>query len=360
MSGVRVVSAAALAAATLIIAGCGASPARPPAGFASPRPGSTVVHATGIETVAPLYSELGSLVTPQRITLNYQLSSTPKLLRGGAAGAVPLVASQSSQAIGGRARARGEAYVPVGFGAVSVVYNLPGVPALQLDPTALAAILSGRVSKWNARAIVADNPTVALPAAPITIVHLAAPSQLTQLLSSYLSAGSKRWRRTLGTGVTIAWPAGTAVSNETGMASIVAQTPGAIGYVSRVTSSMDGMPTARIRNPAGRFIGPTLAAMTAVGLRGVRSGHLSVGTIDAPGIDSYPIASEVYALTFRNLCGAGFSASEGRSVQTLLRYLIGPTGQALIQRFLFAPLPRALQADTQTALRRLTCGGRPL
>jgi phosphate transport system substrate-binding protein len=319
------------------------------------------VHAGGTAIDAPLFEELGSLLQPRRITLDYQELATPELVRGDAPTAIPLVAAAAGSAVGVHGDQPSEPLFPIAFDAVSVVYNLPGVSSgIRLDPKALAAMLSGKVALWSAKPIAAENPGVKLPRTPITIVHPSGPSLLTELLSEYLAAGSRQWRRSIGIGAVLNWPAGTSVADEADVISLVTQTPGAIGYVGQATARINGAASAYLRNPAGGFVAPSLAAMTAVGAQHAAASATSLVTVDAPGRQSYPIVAEEYAKTFVNQCAAGFSPALARAVAQLLHFLLGPSGQALVQRFSLAPLPLGLRARAEAAIGRLNCAGRPL
>jgi phosphate transport system substrate-binding protein len=350
----------ALAGATLV-AGCGGgTPAEPPPAAASPPVHSIVLHATGGDYAAPIYEELSSVLESHGITLNYQLDGPSKLTHGSGPDAVQLLASASGQSLGATPLFDGTDYVPVGFGGVAVTYDLSGVHGLRLTGAALADIMSGRVARWNAREIARSNPGLKLPATPITVVRMSGPSFLTGLLSGYLSDSSRRWRRSIGTGDAVNWPGGTGVASEADMLQIVRQTPGAIGYVSQSTALQNGTTVARLGNPSGQYIAPTLSAISSAGAQSHPRGQLSLGTIDARVRGAYPIVSEAYVMTFSDPCSAGASAVQTDAIQRVLQYLVGHSGQALVRSFSFAPLPRRLAASATAAVRSLRCGGQPL
>lgn len=353
----RALTVALLTALGTLLAGCGSSPRVPPPATASPPPGSVVLHVAGSEMTDPLYEELGSALQRRRITLDYQVETAPRLRAGGGAADVPLIAATS---IGDADPRSGGStlYVPVAFTAVAVVYNLPALRRpIRLSGAALAEIFSGRIARWDARAIARSNPGVRLPSTPITIVHRSDASVATSLLTHFLAAASPSWRRTLGSGATIQWPAGTAVDGEAGLISIVRSTPGAIGYVTQPTLLQDRLRAAEIRDRAGRYVAPSLAATSAVGGQPVRPGNLRLATIDAPGRDAYPIAGESYAMTFADPCSAGFDEGESASVVRSLRFLTGGAGQRLVARLDLAPLPARLSRAAHAEISRLRCGG---
>ena len=122
-------------------------------------------------------------------------------------------------------------HIPTVFGAIVLAYNLPGVPELKLDSDTLAAIFLGKITKWNDPAIVALNPDAKLPASEIQTVHRSDSSGTTNGFTSYLTAVSEDWKAGPGKGKEIKWPVGIGGQGNDGVAAVVKQTEGAIGYV---------------------------------------------------------------------------------------------------------------------------------
>jgi phosphate transport system substrate-binding protein len=358
--GMLILAWAVLAA--VVSGGCGGStPIEPPPAAASPPSGSLVVLAAGIDYAAPIYQEAGAELGAQNLTLNYQIvplpTGAPRLRRPGP----PVLAAESSRPLGELPRLSdtSELYVPIAFGALAVLYNLPGVHSLRLTARALSDIYLGRVRNWDSKEIASTNHGVRLPSMPITVLHRDDPATATQLLTQYLATASRHWRRTIGSDLTVTWPTGAAESADATLRQTLAATPGAIGYTDQSTALQNRLPTVSLRNPAGHWIAPTLAATSAVGLVPHGSGSLSVGTINAPVPGAYPVAAEAFMLTARDPCDAGFSHPEASGVQRVLRYMLGP-GQGVVRRFSFAPLPRSLRRSAQALVRRMSCGGQPI
>jgi len=127
-------------------------------------------------------------------------------------------------------------YVPTVAAPITVSYHLSGVDKLQFSPDTLAKIFQTDVKKWNDPAIAADNPGVTLPNKAITVAHRSDGSGTTNNFTKYLKAASPAWK--LGSGDTVAWPSGTqGAEKNTGVAQIIKQTDGAIGYVTTATRS---------------------------------------------------------------------------------------------------------------------------
>ncbi len=259
--------AAAMAVVGLAVSACGGGSSRLGPAAGSPRPGSTIVNAAGSSYAAPIYQEVGNRMQNSGLTFNYQLVDglvaahlRPRL--------APVVASESALGLRDLPRLRGSSQllVPVAFSAVAVTYNLPGLrAALHLRGSVLAAIYQQRIRSWNDKRIAADNPGVTLPRTPIAVVHRSDPALVSELFTLYLSQSSRQWRRGPGSGPTVDWPAGTAVSGDDGLRQVVSQTPGAIGYTDQATALQNKLDTALLRNFAGAYVAPTIRATTAVG-----------------------------------------------------------------------------------------------
>jgi phosphate transport system substrate-binding protein len=318
-----------------------------------------VLRAQGSDYAAPIYQEVGNLLDGRRLTLNYQLIGLATAVARLPKQAVAFVASDSSQPLGDLPRVKdtSELYVPVAFGAVAVIYDIPGLNVpLRLRGGVLADIFLGRVRSWNDREIAASNPGVPLPSTPITIVHRSDATTVTDLFTQYLAASSLRWRKNPGSGATVNWPTGVAESDDASMRQIVAQTPGAIGYTDQATALQNNLLTARLRNPAGDYVAPTLRAITAVGRQLHGPADLSLPTIEAPVPGAYPIVDEAYVLTMRDPCYAGLSLSEALGVRRVLDYVLG-AGQQVAARLSFAPLPAGLRARAWAEVGALRCYG---
>jgi phosphate transport system substrate-binding protein len=350
--------AAGVVAAASLLVGCGSTPKQPPAAAGSPQPGSTVVHGLGGAEAAPLYQEIGNRLLGSGTTLNYQLVGGVRVTSVLRRSSVSFVAAQTLRPLGELPRMSdsAEILVPVAFGGVAVIYHLPGLAKpLRLRGGVIAGIFEERIKRWNDRRIRHDNPGMSLPATTITVVHRAEASSASELFTAYLAASSHRWQRQTGSGLNVSWPAGTAVPDDATMRQVIGSTPGAIGYTDQATALRNHLPSARLRTATGDYVGPSLRATSAVGDQALVPGDLSLPTIGVRIPGAYPITSEQYVLTLRDLCTAGRSQAEEEAVQHVLQYLLGP-GQAVARQLLFAPLPSHLRRAARREVRTMHCG----
>jgi phosphate transport system substrate-binding protein len=213
----------------------------------------------GSTFIYPLFSKLFSVYNEQTgLKVNYQsigsgggiLQLTNKTVDFGASDAV--LNDEQNQKIGVPVL-----HIPMASGSVVISYNLADVKdTLKLTPTVLANIFLGKIAKWNDAAIAAVNAGVKLPNTPIVIAHRSDGSGTTNIFSTYLSKVSDEWTTKVGKGSSINWPVGLGGKGNEGVAGLIKQTPGAIGYVELAYALQNGMSFAKLQNKSGNFITP--------------------------------------------------------------------------------------------------------
>ncbi|MTK02254.1 phosphate ABC transporter substrate-binding protein PstS [Micromonospora sp. CP22] len=239
-------------------------------------------------------------------------------------------------------------YVPTVAAPITVSYHLEGVDKLQLSPETLAKIFQTDITTWDDAAIKADNPGVELPDTPITVAHRSDGSGTTSNFTKYLEAAAAgTWK--LGSGDTVAWPANTQGGEKnTGVAQIVKQTNGAVGYVDLSDAKATGLTFAAIKNKDGQFVEPSLEGTTA-GLEGAEvADDLSYNPLNAAGATAYPIT----APTFVIVRTAYDDANKAALVRGFLNYLL-TEGQELAEDADFAPLPASLRDKALAQIEKI-------
>jgi phosphate transport system substrate-binding protein len=222
--------------------------------------------------------------------------------------------------------------VPCIGGGLAIAYNLPGVSALRLSATTLAAIFSGKVSRWDDPVIAGDNGGTVLPPADIHLVRRSDPSGSTQVLTQFLTrAASDVWG--LGAGPTVAWPGSAAAEGSDALIAAVKQTVGAIGYAEARYTAQAALGTAAIENGAGRFLTPTPEALNAA---------LSGATAEAPG--AYPLTT----ISFLALSPSGGDESEA-ALRHFATWVL-TEGQQSAERLSYARVPDAFLSKALTTV----------
>ena len=236
-------------------------------------------------------------------------------------------------------------YVPTVAAPITVSYNVPGVDKLQLSPDTLANIFQAKITKWNDPAIAQDNQGVSLPAMAITVAHRSDGSGTTSNFTKYLQAAApSTWK--LGSGDTVNWPSGTQGGEKnTGVAQIIQQAKGGIGYVDLSDALASKLTFAAIKNKDGKFVEPTLEGAAAAVAGAEIKDDLTYNPLNASGADAYPITAPTYLLIKTKYD----DPTKAKLVSEFVRYVL-TDGQALAKDVNFASLPSGMQ---QKALAQL-------
>ncbi|WP_018466522.1 phosphate ABC transporter substrate-binding protein PstS [Calidithermus timidus] len=253
--------------------------------------------------------------------------------------------------------------IPFVLGAVVPTYNLPGLAKpLNFTGEVLADIFLGNIKTWNDPAIAKLNPDVKLPPLPITVVHRSDGSGTTFVWTDYLSKVSPEWAQKVGRGNSVDWKAPNKVGargNE-GVAGVVRQTPGAIGYNEVTYAVQNKIAYGAVQNKAGRFVLadlPSISSAANVPLPG--DARISLTNTAAP--DGYPVASFSYLLVYEKLeANKAFkSEAEARAFVGLLKWLV-TDGQKFNEPLTYGRLPGVAQQRALALIARITYQGKPL
>jgi phosphate transport system substrate-binding protein len=209
-------------------------------------------------------------------------------------------------------------YFPIAAAPITVSYNLDGVDELQLSAATLAGIMQGDITTWDADEVKADNPDADLPSTKITIVHRADGSGTTSAFTHYLDKASGGvWK--LGAGDTVEWPSDSqAGEKNTGVAQIIQQTDGAVGYVDFSDAEASGLVFASIENKADSFVAPSLEAASAALAGATVADDLTVDALDADGDAAYPITATTYVIAYAKQA----DADKGAALVAFLRFVL--------------------------------------
>jgi phosphate transport system substrate-binding protein len=235
-------------------------------------------------------------------------------------------------------------YIPTVAAPITVSYNLPGVEGLQIDQETLAGIFQGDITAWNDPALAATNPELTLPDTAITVAHRSDGSGTTKNFSTFLDEATDTW--TLGAADEIEWPEGSIGGEKnTGVATVITQTEGAIGYVDLADATETDLVTAAIENAEGAFVQPSLDASTAALAGAEVQDDLSYNPLNAAGADSYAIVAPTYILIRTEYEDENVAAG----VKEFVNYLL-TDGQDIAADAHFAPLPEELRTQALDAL----------
>jgi phosphate transport system substrate-binding protein len=251
--------------------------------------------------------------------------------------------------------------IPVDLGGVAVSYNIPGVgPGLKLDGPTLAGIYTGAVKDWDDPAIAALNSGVKLPHLSIVAVHRADSSGPGYDLDQYLiSTAGAAWTAKGGVKAATRWPIATIGVGQqlnTGVASYIQQTQGAIGYVEYAFAQKAKFNSVALKNASGAFVGPTLESIAAAGAQATNLSASNFNIVNGTGPTTYPLANFSWALLYQKQP----STDTGIVLGKLFDW-VTTTGQQQATPLGYSPMPpNAVGLAHKTLLTLQTAGGQPL
>jgi len=242
-------------------------------------------------------------------------------------------------------------YFPTVAAPITVSFNLSGIDSVNLSASTLAKIFSAKITSWNDAAIAADNPDAMLPNTPIVVAHRSDGSGTTSNFTNYLKAAAgSDW--TLDAGDTVNWPTNTQAGNgNTGVAQIVKVTNGAIGYVDLSDATASNLTFASIKNKAGNFEQPTLAAASAAVAGAEIRPNLTYSALNTSGVDAYPITAATYIIVYQKQSDAAI----GNALKGWLNYVL-TDGQGFAEGVDFATIPSSLAQQAIAQIGQIQVG----
>jgi phosphate ABC transporter phosphate-binding protein len=335
----------------------------------SPTPVPVPASLTGAGATFP-YPLLDAMITNYTIAKPYVQINYQSIGSGGGISAmqqktVDFGASDAPLSASEIVKVPDALHIPETIGAVTIAYNLPGIPSgLHLTGDVIAKIYLGTITKWNDPTIQSLNPSLTLPDKDILVVHRSDGSGTSFVFTGYLSAVSDTWNTTVGQGKTVAWPLGSGATGNAGVAQVVEGSAYTIGYVELAYTVQNNMKVAAIQNTAGSFVMPTLASTTAaaqsiasIGLPAGNASWSNVNILNAPGASSYPIVSFSYLLVYKELnVIPGLTQTDATALVQWLWYIVH-SGQDQAASLSYAPLPANVVAINETAIRSITFHG---
>lgn len=251
---------------------------------------------------------------------------------------------------------------PTALGAVVPAYNLPGVTKpLQFTGAVLVDIYLGRINSWDDPQLQKLNPDVKLPKTPITPAFRTDGSGTTHVFTSYLATQSPEFKAEIGAGKQVKWPLGQGGKGNEGVAAIIQQTAGAIGYIEHNYALANKIAFGAMQNQAGKFVLASPESVSAAG--DATSGQLKGSVLradawNAPGDSAYPISAFTYIVMYKQLENIKTEA-EAAALVGYQRWTLGP-GQKSAAEMHYAPLGEKVRAAALAAIGSVTHQGKPI
>jgi phosphate transport system substrate-binding protein len=229
-------------------------------------------------------------------------------------------------------------HIPTVLGAVVPIFNVPGVGDIKFSSEVLADIFLGKITTWNDNRIAKDNPGVNLPSQKIIVVHRSDGSGTTYIFTDYLSKVSSEWANGPGKGTSPSWPVGVGGKGNEGVAGLVRQLPGALGYVELIYALQNKISYGEVKNAAGNWEKASIDGVTeaAASVKQIPADY-RVSITNAPGANAYPISSFTWLLVPLK----SPDAAKGKVLKDLLSWIVN-SGESEVAAFSYAPLPKSV------------------
>ncbi len=242
-------------------------------------------------------------------------------------------------------------HFPTVLGSDVPAYNIPGVTAsLKFTGPVLADIFLGKITKWNDPKIVSTNAAVNLPNLDITVVHRSDGSGTTYIWVDFLSKVSAEWKQKVGVANSVSWPVGLGAPKNEGVAGMVKQTPGAIGYVELIYAMQNNISFGSVQNLAGEFVTASLESVTAAAASaaGKMPADFRVSITNAEGKGAYPISSFTWLLLYEN----PKDKATAKVFVDFMKWML-TDGQKFAPQLGYAPLPAEVVKMEMAALAKI-------
>ncbi|HZR56714.1 MAG TPA: phosphate ABC transporter substrate-binding protein PstS [Terriglobales bacterium] len=321
--------------------------------LALPAFGQTTVNGAGATFPYPMYSKWFSEYHKLHsdVEINYQSIGSGGGIRQVLAGTVDFGASDGPMSDEQLSQAKTKIlHIPTVLGAVVPAYNIPGVTGeVKFTPQALAGIFLGKITSWNDPALVSANPGVNFPNQPIVVVHRSDGSGTTFIFTDYLSKVNPEWQSGPSKGTSVKWPVGLGGKGNEGVAGMVRQMQGAIGYIELIYAVQNKIPYGVVQNSSKNFVKASLESVTAAAASAPKMpADFRVSITNAPGKDAYPISSFTWLL----IPAQSKDAAKGKILNDFLNWML-VDGQKMTANLTYAPLPEAVVAKVKEAVKQV-------
>lgn len=312
----------------------------------------TNLNGAGATFPYPIYSKWFSEYHKAHsdVQINYQSIGSGGGIRQLTAGTVDFGASDGPMTDQQLADAGRKIYhLPTVLGAVVPAYNVPGVKSeLKFNGKVLGDIFLGKITTWNDAAIAKLNPGVTLPATQIIVAHRSDGSGTTYIWTDFLSKVNPDWQNGPGKGTSVKWPVGLGAKGNEGVAGLVRQMEGSIGYVELIYALQNKIDFGIVQNAAGAFVKASLASTTAAAASAKVPPDFRVSITNAPGKEAYPIASFTWLL----VPAQWKDPNKGKIMVDFLNWMLDE-GQGMVESLNYAPLPKEVAEKVRVVIKTI-------
>lgn len=248
-------------------------------------------------------------------------------------------------------------HIPTCIGGVVMGYNLPEVSNLNMTPELVRLIYTGEVTSWDDARIAAVNPDVTLPAKAITPVYRSEGSGTTAVFTGFMSETDSVWAEKIGAGKSVDFMTGIAAKGNPGVAGVISQTEGAIGYLGSEYALAQEIPFSTMLNSSGKFVEANMESIS-----------ISANVADMPADTrmiiynpqdslAYPISTFTWMIVYKEQAYNNRSVEQAKALQDFLLYVVGEKGASSAKRNYFSPLPAIATDRAEAVINSMTYNG---
>ncbi|MDR0824064.1 MAG: phosphate ABC transporter substrate-binding protein PstS [Prevotella sp.] len=250
-------------------------------------------------------------------------------------------------------------HIPTALGGIVLSYNLKDVKEMKLTAEIISDIYRGKITNWNDARLKELNPTLNLPDKKIIPVYRSDGSGTTSVFSEYMSKVNEAWKVEIGEGKSLKFPEGIAAKGNPGVAGIIAETEGAIGYIGSEYALALNMSSALLQNSSGNFIaadGKSISASANVDI----PNDTRVVITNSSNPEAYPISTFTWIIAYKEQNYNNRTEAQAQALAGLFNYIISDEGQAAATKTHYAPLPAVVVEKTKAIIQSMTFNGSPV
>jgi len=253
----------------------------------------------------------------------------------------------------------GIVHIPTALGGVVLSYNLKDVKDLKLTADIISDIYRGKITNWNDAKLKELNPSLNLPDKKIIPVYRSDGSGTTSVFSEYMSKVNEAWKVEIGEGKSLKFPEGIAAKGNPGVAGIIAETEGAIGYIGSEYALALNMSSALLQNSSGNFVAADSKSISASANVDIPNDTRVVIT-NSSNPEAYPISTFTWIIAYKEQNYNNRTEAQAQALTALFSYIISDAGQEIATKTHYAPLPAVAVEKTKAIIQSMTYNGQQI
>ena len=220
---------------------------------------------------------------------------------------------------------------------------------LKISGPVLAGIYLGQIKSWDAPAIRKLNPGIDLPSEAITPVYRSDSSGTSYNFTDYLSSVSAAFKSKIGVSTQPPFPVGVGGKGSSGVAGVVKNTEGAIGYADIAYAVTNHIPVMAVKNAAGKFLTPGEKSISAAGAaikKVPASNEMHIVNPSKADPNAYPICTFTYVIIPQK-------SSQASALRKFVFWALTPKAQQLGVKLRYVPIPKVVLVAAEKTLDKI-------